>query len=742
MDLILLGKVLWRKAWILILIPIVAAAAAYIFTLDTAPTFKSVSQIATGFTINDQVQLTDEKFNLRDADIRFSNLLQSMNSSLAVNLLSYKLLLHDLDPAEVPYHRPDKETFYSTQKERDRVREIVEAKLKNQEPLSASDPNYPSIKKFLEGYGYSYGVLKDAIAIARIPNTDYVQIEFSADKPGLAAYGANAYTEEYLRYAGSMKSSRTGESVEFLKQVVDEKKAELDRKLEAQKNYKAVHNVLDLQGESGVKIAQLTELESQRDISRSNIHRLELTIQQLNDDIRNVSMPNSDNNNRKILEVRSSINRINERYVTGGMKDQRLADSLEYLRGELRNLTETSARMGSTLGTGVTVSDLRAELKSAQIDLKVEKENLGILESKIRALQGNISGYASKEASLATIQKEVDLASQEYLAAVEKYNEAKNRFADANSLRQVLVALPPLTPETSKRVLIIGLAGATSLFLCLFVVVVSELIDGSVKTPSKFKSAVGLPLAGALNKIDSRNFNIRSYFNAQSSDEETEMFKSLLRKLRHEIESLNAKVILFTSPRNKDGKTFVMFSISYALSLINKRVLIIDTNFKNNSLSQILGRNNSDLKVLDSKKHKLLAAAHAGERPAPASDKEYDQENSYDLINPTKYKNIYIVGNSGGGTESPAEILSGRDFSNLISALSDSFDYILLEGAALNDYSDTKELVKYSDKVVSVFSAESSIKQLDRETIHYLKTLGKKFGGAILNRVDSKDLKL
>jgi succinoglycan biosynthesis transport protein ExoP len=65
-----------------------------------------------------------------------------------------------------------------------------------------------------------------------------------------------------------------------------------------------------------------------------------------------------------------------------------------------------------------------------------------------------------------------------------------------------------------------------------------------------------------------------------------------------------------------------------------------------------------------------------------------------------------------------------------------------MEGAAMNEYSDTKELVRYADKVISVFSAESTIKNLDRESIQYFKSLGKKFGGAVLNRVNSKDLKL
>jgi polysaccharide biosynthesis transport protein len=740
MDLLLLAKVLWRKVWILVAVPLIAAAAAFIFTMGTPETYKAAAQLSTGFTTNDQVHLSDEKFNLRDADVRFSNLLNSMNSSLAVNLLSYKLLLHDLSPSEVPYHRPDPETFYSTQKEKEQVREMLTKRLAEMQPLVSSDKDYPIIKKYLEGYGYGFTGVKESLVITRIPNTDFIQVEFYSDKAGLSAMASNAFCEEFIRYSGSQKTSTTGESVDFLKQVVDQKKIELDNKLEVQKRFKASHNVVDIAGESGAKIAQITELENQREIARANMHRYELTVEQLTEDIRNASGSSNNGSNERILELRSKINKINERYVTGGMKDQRLADSLNYLRDDLRIQTENASRMGSNLGTGVTVGDLKAELKTAQINLKVERENLAALDSKLRSLQYNLSGYASKEASLDAIQKEVELAETEYKGAVEKYNEARNRMAESNTLRQVLVAVPPVSPETSKRILIIGLAGCTSLFLCLFTIVGLELIDGSIKTPGKFKSIVGLPLAGSMNKIDSKNFNIRSLFNQENGSEENEMFKSLLRKLRHEVESLNAKVILFTSPKRRDGKTFLMFSLSYVLSLINKRVLIIDTNFKNNSLSQLLGRNQSDLKLLDSKKHKLLAAAH-GSSPKEAHA-EFDHENSYDLINPTKYKNIYIVGNSGGGSESPAEILSGRDFSNLISALADSFDYILLEGAALNDYSDTKELVKFVDKVVAVFSAEASIKQLDRETIYYLKSLGKKFGGSILNRVNTKDLKL
>jgi uncharacterized protein involved in exopolysaccharide biosynthesis/MinD-like ATPase involved in chromosome partitioning or flagellar assembly len=738
MDLLFLLKVLWRKLWILISVPLIAAFAAYIFTMDMADTYVSKAQLATGFTINDQVTLTEEKFNSREADIKFSNLMSMMNSGLAINLTSYRLLLHDLDPENIPFHRPDPELLKPTAEQITEVREIVTRKLKSFQPLTSTDPEFDLVSRFLIAYGYNYTDIKENLKFERIPNTDYIDVFMKSDSPRLSAAGVNAFCEEFIRYNESLKVERSSESVEFLHELVQKKKADLDRKLETQKMFKANNNVFNLEGESGMMMGQLSVLESQASTTRSNIHRLELQVRKLRDDIARLSAPVTSGSNQRVLELRSKINEMNARYITQGSNNQALLDSLNFLREELRMAQETSQRQGALAMPGYTLAELQQQLRDKEIELEVQRDDLRNTEAKIRAINYNFSGFATKEAELAAIQKEVELATQEYNTALDKYNEARNRQLVSNTLRLVLAGTPPVNPEPGIRLIIVGLAGIATFFFSVAVIIGLELLDGTIRTPDRFKRMVNLPVAGIINKIDSKNFNIRAMFNQQNGSEEVEMFKSLLRKFRHEIDSMNAKVILFTSPKRRDGKTFVMFSLSYVLSLLDKRVLILDTNFKNNSLSQILGRGQSDLKVLDTKKHKLLVSSQEADKKPEA---EYEHENSYDLINPTKYKNIYIVGNSGGGAESPAEILSGRDFTNLVSILADSFDYVLMEGAAMNDYSDTKELVRYADKVVAVFSADTSIGQLDREASQYFKALGKKFGGCVLNRVEAKELR-
>jgi polysaccharide biosynthesis transport protein len=739
MDLLLLAKVLWRKKWILIAIPLLAAGAAYFFTMDTVDKYRAYSQVATGFTQNEQVSITDEKFNPRDADVKFSNLLNTMNSAIPVNLVIYRLMLHDLE-SDTPFRNPV--NFNPAKEDVEKVKAYMKKKLADFSPISTSDEEYNLVKKFLAAYQYNYTNVKEGIYIWRVLNTDNVQIDFTTTDPDVSALAANAFADEFIRYYNAQRTERTGQSVEFLKQLVDEKKTAYDQKTEIQKTFKSSNNVVDVQQDAEAKFGQLTDLERQRDETISRIQKLELTIQRLNDDMRSLGTPGGSTvNNQKIVDLREKITRTNEKYITTGSNNQALLDSLNIYRDQLRIQLDANSRQTSSTSTpALTVADLQSRLKDAEIDLKVERSNLSSTQNKISNIKYMVGSFANKEAALGAIQKDIELAQAEYLDAVTKYNEAKNRLISSTTLRKALDASPPPYPESSKRYLVVGLAGFSSFAICFLAIIGIELIDVSIRSTDKFKRIVGLPLVGMLNKIDSKNFNIRSYFNQTTNNEETEMYKSLLRKFRHEVESSGGKVFLFTSSKKKEGKTFIIFSLAYVLSLINKRVLIIDTNFKNNSLSQLLVKPQTEIKVIEGRRVNLLITD--GGKKDGSTDAADDTENTYDLINPTKYKNIFIVGNAGGGNDSPAEILSGRDFKNLIGVLNESFDYILMEGAAMNDYSDTKELVAFADKVYAVFSADSTIKQLDKDSIAYFKSLGKKFSGAVLNRMDTKDLKL
>ena len=173
------------------------------------------------------------------------------------------------------------------------------------------------------------------------------------------------------------------------------------------------------------------------------------------------------------------------------------------------------------------------------------------------------------------------------------------------------------------------------------------------------------------------------------------------------------------------------------MSLVKKRVLIIDTNFKNNALTKWLVIPKENLKYIDQRSSGSdeLKIFENLEKPN-IEDPTVDET---EFVTQTEYKNIYIIGNSGGH-DSPEEIFHNKDFNSLIEGLSLNFDYILMEGPSLNEYSDSKELLRYVDKVIPIFSAESSIKQMDKESIEFFESLNGKITGAILNNIDPNNL--
>ena len=67
--------------------------------------------------------------------------------------------------------------------------------------------------------------------------------------------------------------------------------------------------------------------------------------------------------------------------------------------------------------------------------------------------------------------------------------------------------------------------------------------------------------------------------------------------------------------------------------------------------------------------------------------------------------------------------------------LKNEFDFILIEGAALNNFSDSREIVTYVDEVFTVFSAASTVSHADDKSIKFITSLNEKNKGFILNNV-------
>jgi polysaccharide biosynthesis transport protein len=400
-------------------------------------------------------------------------------------------------------------------------------------------------------------------------------------------------------------------------------------------------------------------------------------------------------------------------------------------------------------------------MSNYELEIRIAQSNLEAIEQSLRKLKYDVSGFATKEARLADLERDVTFATEDYSSVQDRYNMAKNKsLVVGSSIRQTLIGQPSYEAEPNKAILLLALAAFGSLALCVISLLLVEYLDFSIKAPARLERLTGLKSIGSLNQVKTSEFNLKLAFLDKNPNKESGIFVHFLRKLRFEIESSKSKVFLITSTQVGSGKSFMIICLSYTLSLVNKKVLIIDTNFRHNSLTRLLLPKNGSMKLLErgtfveseklkedndpveketrnSTKSSSFRFDENEEETGPKSKNGTAQEKS--IIQKTEFNGVDIIGNIGG-LDSPSEILAGRNFREVINNFVSQYDYILMEGSSLNEFSDSKELIEYADKVIPVFAAETVLSNLDRESIQYLKSIKNKMLGAVLNRVQMKDL--
>jgi Mrp family chromosome partitioning ATPase len=263
------------------------------------------------------------------------------------------------------------------------------------------------------------------------------------------------------------------------------------------------------------------------------------------------------------------------------------------------------------------------------------------------------------------------------------------------------------------------------LMLSTMLIVLLDLLDTSLKTPSIFVRNTRLKLLSTINRVDLKKKDLAYYFNtagAPSRKEQDAIFVENLRKLRYEIQNSGKKIFLFTSNRPKEGKTTIMEALANGFSLGKKKVLLIDSNFSNNTLTQ------------------KFEAKPALEQFSVNGEKN-PLEKFWNVTSVTNIPNVDLVG-CQEGNYTPSEVLPKNNLLENLRLVSERYDYVFIEGAALNNHADSKELSRYVDGIVSVFSTKSVIRQTDKESIHFLKGTGDKFIGAVLNGVERENLEL
>ncbi len=177
----------------------------------------------------------------------------------------------------------------------------------------------------------------------------------------------------------------------------------------------------------------------------------------------------------------------------------------------------------------------------------------------------------------------------------------------------------------------------------------------------------------------------------------------------------NKKVIQIESAVKSEGKTTVICNLAVALGLTEKKVVLVDLDFRR------------------PRAHRLFKA----EKEIGIAEYVLDKVDLDGITKKTSYKNVDLI-TRGDDIHNSSLVLVSDKFKNLIKTLRDKYDYVLLDCPPILQVSDYMHITEVSDGVLFVVAYAQTTKTQVSEAIKELRKNGTDILGTVFSMYDKK----
>ncbi|MFI3213058.1 MAG: AAA family ATPase [Eubacteriales bacterium] len=200
-----------------------------------------------------------------------------------------------------------------------------------------------------------------------------------------------------------------------------------------------------------------------------------------------------------------------------------------------------------------------------------------------------------------------------------------------------------------------------------YLVVLLSITRSTVKNDIEMEEKIDASMLGVIpfekrNKVDQSKFSTRFM----------EEYQLCATTLMYQMSRKAYKTLLVTSAMPHEGKTTSTLNLALAMSRENKKVLVIDGDFKNPSIAKTI-------EVPESKVNGLISTLKEGENP---SDYYYKMPN----------KEVYCL-TLGRSYSALEKSFSDGSFQKLLEQVADQFDYVLIDSGPITLVAETELLV-------------------------------------------------
>ncbi|MEO1051205.1 MAG: hypothetical protein AAFX87_11290 [Bacteroidota bacterium] len=557
-------------------------------TKDPPKTYTSRTTIYTGLASGYTIEGSN-KADYFNTAMAFDNLLniikgRETREEVAIRLLASHLLMNEHNPSEMSWASyQGLSTLLNDTLSQVLISDGDYEKVVNAIRAYKSKDDSNEIFSLLNSKHKYYSI--DAISkasVSRVDNSDLIKAEYTSEDQAICQYTLELLTQVFIRRYRELKEAQTGTVVAYFIEQTNQAQDRLSAAEDELLKFRKDNNIINYYEQTRFISAEKEKLGKDYSEKEMVLAAAQATIQGVEEklgDKRQLAL-----NSKDIIEKRNEISqltsRIAENEITG-------ADSLGVSSPDIRRLKRQADQTKNALQS--KVYSLYADNNSARgiptkelLDRWIESVIL-LDESlaELRVLQGRKNEFdrlykkmAPLGAQLKRIEREIEVAEEEYLSLLQSLNLSKLRQQNIELSTKLKVIDPPFYPTKTKgspRVMLAAIGGFGGFVFTLGVIIAMEFLDSTVKYPARAEEQTKLTLAGVFPKIPRKPRRINYDL----------IYKRLIEQIVHQVRLISLErhatplLTAVLSTRDGEGKSLLTQKIVENVRSLNKRTLYL-----------------------------------------------------------------------------------------------------------------------------------------------------------------------
>ncbi|MEY4575644.1 MAG: hypothetical protein RL701_347, partial [Pseudomonadota bacterium] len=568
-------------------------------------------------------------------------------------------------------------------------------------------------------------MVQGMITVSQERDTRLVHVMARDDNPDRAMLIANSVADAYIEKTMEDRLGATTGALEWLGKQLDTLKNQLEHSELALHEFSEQHTNLAVSLEDQQNIVAGNIQQLSRALTDTKTRRIGLAARLNELHAMNVEDPLQVQS--ALILANSSVAAMRERYRALMIE----RESLIIHYGDAHpKLVSLDAQLDGAKRA------MRAEIDSLVVAAQSDVNEISAVEKGVQGAldQANRVGLELnlQEISHRRLQRERDNTSKLYGTLLERTAQTDlTRALQVAYVRVIDRALVPgsfISPRVNSAVMIGTLLG---LLLGMAIAIALDQLDRVIHTVEDAE-ATGITVLGVIPHIDQNAtaLNTGAYRRKRRDRPEHLGHRDLTvhnhpkssvaeccRTIRTNITFMSAdrprKTLVVTSASPREGKTTVSISMAISLAQSGKRILIVDTDLRKPRIHRSFG------KPLNRGVTTILVGEHTA--------KEAIQE--------TGIPGLSLLA-SGPIPPNPSELLHTEQFKQLIADLAKQYDHVILDSPPLAAVTDAAVIAPQVDGTILVIHTQRTTREALRSALRQLRDVSGHLVGGVLNEVD------